>query len=515
MKVKEKEGEEEEEEEEKQSKRVRVAIRCRPVNESDGERKGVELGVKSVLLVDDNQRYEFDDVFGEEASQVDVYKKVVEPILRSCVSCGWNGSIIAYGQTGTGKTYTMGILDRLRCNNNGVIPMALEEVFGLLDKRRIVRLSFVQLYMDGLQDLLAPVAGGSASKRLNLREDPRVGFYVEGLECVRVRNFREACSLVNLGLENRTLSCTAMNTSSSRSHIVLTVECEGEEGKTGFKLRFVDLAGSERLGQSLSKPNSKQQKEARSINVSLSALGNVVAALAQREVRGDMSTESCSSSSSEKHVPFRDSKLTRLLQDTLAGKCGGCNAALIATIGPSAKYVRETMSTLKFASRCMKVRIARSVVARSSKHDWKYREAELRQRYESRILELESKLARSSTSDAFYDMYTSMLKVASAYTQRLEISQVSARVEQALKQPIEARFFRLDLLPYGTPCETLVFHAKVVLSAIQFQMDDLYLNRNGLHQDLQECSQIMRFLLQSNAHLRTQLNAVPTFTEKL
>ena len=161
-----------------------------------------------------------------------------------------------------------------------------------------------------------------------------------------MRNYREAEALINLGLENRAIAPTLMNSTSSRSHTVLTINIEQRltgDGTKSYsktlrsKLLMVDLAGSERVRRTVSK--GTRLSEAKSINTSLSALGNVIAALAEHNTT---------------HVPFRDSKLTRLLQDSLGGSAA---TALIATIGPAAVNYGETLSTLLFAQRCMAVKI--------------------------------------------------------------------------------------------------------------------------------------------------------------
>lgn len=309
-----------------------------------------DLGQVSLATITGKQRdFHFDYVFGEDSTQDYVYDQMARPVVSEVLR-GFNGTIFAYGQTGTGKTYTMGILEFVSNEHAGLIPRAILQVFehvGAQSEADIkISLSFVQLYRETIQDLLVQPNG--VDDNLIIRENPQMGFYVEGLQNILVQNYREAEALINMGLENRAIAPTLMNSTSSRSHTVLTLQIEQRlstdpsnpqsYGRTlRSKLLMVDLAGSERVRRTVSK--GTRLSEAKSINSSLSALGNVIAALAENNT----------------HVPYRDSKLTRLLQDSLGGNAA---TALIATIGPAAVNYGETLSTLLFAQRCMAVKIA-------------------------------------------------------------------------------------------------------------------------------------------------------------
>jgi kinesin family member 5 len=219
-----------------------------------------------------------------------------------------------------------------------------------------VSMSFIQIYRENIQDLLsASIVNGQGSNvaedNLAIREDPQKGFYVEGLQEYVVRSYEEAEALLNLGLENRAIASTLMNSTSSRSHTVITIIIEQKgniptgdvESSTPnrfpssyhrvlrSKLLMVDLAGSERVRKTVSK--GTRLDEAKSINTSLSALGNVIAALAE---------------SNMSHVPYRDSKLTKILHDSLGGTA---STSLVATVGPVPSHYNETLSTLQFGSR--------------------------------------------------------------------------------------------------------------------------------------------------------------------
>jgi len=373
--------------------RVKVGVRCRPpfpdeIELGQGDFFSIvqctadnpravgraSLAKVSLTMMNGKQReFVYDYAFDPGSSQDQVYDKVARPIVTDVIR-GFNGTIFAYGQTGTGKTYTMGILDFVKNKHAGIIPRSLSQIFEWVaaNKQSIsftVTLSFLQLYRDTIHDLLSPPSSSmpQGAEVLHVREDPVRGFYVDGLKEYIVRNYSEAEALVNLGLENRAIAPTLMNTTSSRSHTILTINIEqrgdasldaddspsvstentstlgrdtGGFGKfsrtTRSKLLMVDLAGSERVRRTLSK--GTRLSEAKTINSSLSALGNVIAALADPNAP---------------HIPYRVSKLTRLLQDSLGGTA---STAMIATIGPAAVNYNETLSTLQFASRCMAVK---------------------------------------------------------------------------------------------------------------------------------------------------------------
>jgi hypothetical protein len=343
-----------------------VAVRIPKVEEGGMETLIVREHDESSASLDESrwtrgQEWRFDAVFGPESSQDDVYDRMVGPVVAQ-VLAGYCGAVMAYGQTGTGKSHTMGILSRVKSEGAGVIPRALSHVFGHIGRGGggwSVGMQFLQIYLENVYDLL-PASGsvGSDMRSLSVREAPDRGFYAPDAVEWEVSSFDEAVAAVNQGLESRVLGCTKMNATSSRSHTLLTVTVKhastrasgGVERSVG-RLSLVDLAGSERVARTAS--TGARLEEARSINSSLAALGNVVAKLAElsREGGGDASS----------HVPFRDSKLTRLLSRSLGGTAETC---VIATIGPMAVDRSETLSTLKFAERCMQVqsRPVRSVI---------------------------------------------------------------------------------------------------------------------------------------------------------
>ncbi|KAJ1482516.1 P-loop containing nucleoside triphosphate hydrolase protein [Baffinella frigidus] len=289
--------------------------------------------------------FTFDHVYSEDSDQQSVYNNTARDAVLSSLS-GYNASIIAYGQTGTGKTYTMEgePTPRLR----GIIPRATEEIFGYIEnavserKKFLVRASYLQIYNEVISDLLKP-----ERTNLHIREDKRRGVFVEGLSEWVVRSPKEVYGLMQRGAVTRATASTKMNEISSRSHAVFIIiaeqgaEAEGKEGKSQAfkvgKLNLVDLAGSERVR--LTGATGRRLEESKKINQSLSALGNVIAALTDAKGR--------------QHIPYRDSKLTRILEDSLGGNC---KTTMMAMISPALESFPESLSTLKFANRAKNIK---------------------------------------------------------------------------------------------------------------------------------------------------------------
>ncbi|KAI9220634.1 P-loop containing nucleoside triphosphate hydrolase protein [Blastocladiella britannica] len=331
---------------------VKVVLRCRPFSEKE-KAAGHSCIVKmdepgnSVAITDPNapatdppKSFGFDAVFDSNCRQRDVYDKTALPIVESALA-GYNGTIFAYGQTGTGKTFSMeGVRDvpDLR----GIIPNAFEHVFTHIRAappgiKFLVRASYLEIYNEEIRDLLA-----SGITRLELKEHPESGVYVKDLSSFVVKDGEEMDKLMNQGNKNRSVGFTEMNARSSRSHSIFTITIEMSEERDGKecirmgKLNLVDLAGSER--QSKTGATGDRLKEATKINLSLSCLGNVIKAL----VDGKSS-----------HIPYRDSKLTRLLQDSLGGNA---KTMMIATMSPASYNYEETISTLRYAARAKNIK---------------------------------------------------------------------------------------------------------------------------------------------------------------
>ncbi|KAG8013184.1 Kinesin-like protein KIF3C, partial [Nibea albiflora] len=285
--------------------------------------------------------FTFDSVYGWESKQSDIYDDAVRPLVESVLQ-GFNVTIFAYGQTGTGKTHTMqGVSNDP--DMRGVIPNSFQHIFTQISRTQnqkyLVRSSYLEIYQEEIRDLLCK----DNNKKLELKENPDFGVYVKDLSSVVTKNATEIEHVMNIGNQSRSVGFTNMNERSSRSHaiFVVTVECsevgpDGEDHIRVGKLNMVDLAGSER--QSKTGAKGKRLKEAAKINLSLSALGNVISALVDGK---------------STHIPYRDSKLTRLLQDSLGGNA---KTVMIATVGPSHKNFDESLATLRYANRAKNIK---------------------------------------------------------------------------------------------------------------------------------------------------------------
>lgn len=335
------------------SDNVKVVVRCRPLNQ-----KEVMMGHKQAVIVDEIRgtvavnkletpnepikTFAFDTVFGPDSKQLDVYNLTARPIIDSVLE-GYNGTIFAYGQTGTGKTFTMeGV--RAVPELRGIIPNSFAHIFGHIakaegDTRFLVRVSYLEIYNEEVRDLL----GKDQMQRLEVKERPDVGVYIKDLSGYVVNNADGMDTIMTHGHKNRSVGATNMNEHSSRSHAIftITIECS-EKGVDGNqhvrvgKLHLVDLAGSERQGKTGA--TGQRLKEATKINLSLSTLGNVISALVDGK---------------STHVPYRNSKLTRLLQDSLGGNS---KTMMCANIGPADYNYDETISTLRYANRAKNIK---------------------------------------------------------------------------------------------------------------------------------------------------------------
>ncbi|XP_010555807.1 PREDICTED: kinesin-like protein KIN-UC isoform X2 [Tarenaya hassleriana] len=346
--------------------RVRVAVRVRPRNAeellSDADFADfVELQpeIKRLKLRKNNwssESYRFDEVFSETASQKRVYEGVAKPVVEGVLS-GYNGTVMAYGQTGTGKTYTVGRIGRDDTAERGIMVRALEDIISSTSSASdSVEISYLQLYMESIHDLLAP-----EKNNISINEDPKTGeVSVPSATVVRIQDLDHFLQVLQVGETNRHAANTKLNTESSRSHAILMVyvrrtmhdkaaegmksrdketkaELPGDKGIPRVrksKLLIVDLAGSERIDKSGTEGHLIE--EAKFINLSLTSLGKCINALAEGSA----------------HIPTRDSKLTRLLRDSFGGSA---RTSLIITIGPSARYHAETSSTIMFGQRAMKI----------------------------------------------------------------------------------------------------------------------------------------------------------------
>eukprot|EP00929_Paragymnodinium_shiwhaense_P037390 TRINITY_DN1992_c1_g2_i1.p1 TRINITY_DN1992_c1_g2~~TRINITY_DN1992_c1_g2_i1.p1 ORF type:complete len:841 (-),score=314.89 TRINITY_DN1992_c1_g2_i1:95-2617(-) len=332
---------------------VKVVVRVRPLNSkerNDGREKivlmdcsrGVAMLKKPGGSERDVKDFTFDNVFDESMSQQQIFEETALDIIDSVMD-GFNGTIFAYGQTGAGKSHTMTGPENAPPELRGLLPRSFCHVFTSMSSdpgiKYLVRGSFLEIYNEEIRDLLSR----NPKDRCELKDHPNSGVYVKDLSAFVVSSAEEMEQVLTAGLNNRSVSATQMNETSSRSHSIFMITVEqctiGDKDNSHIrvgKLNMVDLAGSER--QSKTGATGERLKEATKINLSLSALGNVISAL----VDGKSS-----------HIPYRDSKLTRLLQDSLGGNT---KTVMVANIGPADWNFDETLSTLRYAYRAKSIK---------------------------------------------------------------------------------------------------------------------------------------------------------------
>ena len=291
----------------------------------------------------DKKTFSYDCIFPENSTQKDIFSTAAKGVIESVLH-GYNGTIFAYGQTGSGKTYTMvGEFDNPQIR--GIVPRSFDYIFNRIKKLQKedptskfnINISFIQIYLETIQDLFEP------NNAVKIREDPDKGVFLENCLWIKVRNPQECEEAFKKGEKNRVTECTKMNANSSRSHALFIIKIEknftdeesNEHLMTQGHLYLVDLAGSERV----TKTNAREMRleEAKKINYSLLILGNCIQSLI---------------SPNAKYVSYRDSKLTRILQESLGGNA---KTSLIVTISPSGYNSEETLSSLNFGLRAMKV----------------------------------------------------------------------------------------------------------------------------------------------------------------
>lgn len=322
---------------------VKVVVRCRPLSEKEKieaydevvkvwpERGAVQLYNPK----GQDKLFTYDAAYDGAADTQTIYDEMVRPLVASVLD-GFNGCVFAYGQTGTGKTHTM----EGSPEHEGIIPRAFRHIWTHIEKTAssestyLVSCSYVELYLEEVRDLLT-----KDCKKLTIKGQELNGFYIPEMTSVVCKSAADMMRVVRGGNRQRAFARTDMNEHSSRSHAVVMVTVETRHDHTKKirvgKLNLVDLAGSER--QRKTGACADRLKEAARINQALSSLGNVISALAENSP----------------HVPYRDSKLTRILQDSLGGNS---KTIMLAAIGPAAYNYDETITTLRYAHRAKAIK---------------------------------------------------------------------------------------------------------------------------------------------------------------
>ncbi|XP_063902565.1 kinesin-related protein 3-like isoform X3 [Zophobas morio] len=322
---------------------IKVMVRFRPLNNSEiNSNKNLCVHFvdnTTVLLKDNSTPFIFDHIFASHSTQSEVFDKAAKNVVEDILA-GYNGTVFAYGQTSSGKSFTMFGSNIEDYNYRGVIPRVLENVFTYMEYAPVslefsVKFSFIEIYLEKIRDLL-----DIEKTNLSVHENSEKGVYIKDATELYVSSVSEVMALIKKGLANRKSSPTRMNISSSRSHSVLLItvsQKDAEQGSTKVgRLSLVDLAGSEKVSKSEAQGLSLE--EVKAINKSLSTLGLVIYHLTD-----DKSV----------HVPYRDSKLTRILQESLGGNA---RTTILITCSPSIDNACETSSSLRFGSRAKKIR---------------------------------------------------------------------------------------------------------------------------------------------------------------
>ncbi|KAM7152111.1 kinesin-like protein KIF19 [Macrochelys suwanniensis] len=428
-----------------------VALRIRPINEAELEENAAiiahRVGDQMLILMDPSEdpddilranrsrekTFIFDMVFDHKATQEEVYVSTTKNLVEGVIS-GYNATIFAYGPTGAGKTYTMLGTD---CDP-GIYIRTLNDLFKAIEATSdnmdyTVSMSYLEIYNEVIRDLLNPSSGF-----LDLREDARGSIQIAGITEVSTTNAQEIMQLLTKGNKERTQEPTAANKTSSRSHAVLQVTVKqksrvkniNEDVRMG-RLFMVDLAGSERAAQTQNR--GKRMKEGAHINRSLLALGNCISALSEK------------GGSRAQYVNFRDSKLTRLLKDSL---WGNSRTVMIAHVSPASIYFEESRTTLIYAYRAknIKTRVKRNLL-KVSYHIAQYTSiiSDLRREIEGLKAKIENQeKEKSAISSDLRDVEVAAQQDSEAYSWQ-EMNKLREQLIGAFKEQMEMRRSLMEL----------------------------------------------------------------------
>ncbi|KAF0906815.1 hypothetical protein E2562_013215 [Oryza meyeriana var. granulata] len=410
---------------------IRVYCRVRPfLPGQDGKLTSIDyIGENGEILISNPSKqgkegyrmFKFNKVFGTHASQAEVFSDI-QPLIRSVLD-GFNVCIFAYGQTGSGKTYTMSGPGTSR-EDWGVNYRALNDLFDISLSRKNafsyeVGVQMVEIYNEQVRDLLS---NDIAQKRLGIWSTSQPnGLVVPDASLHPVKSPSDVLDLMEIGQSNRAVGSTALNERSSRSHSILTVHVRGLDVKNGSTsrgcLHLIDLAGSERVERS--EATGDRLKEAQYINKSLSALGDVISSLAQKNA----------------HVPYRNSKLTQVLQSSLGGQA---KTLMFVQINPDVESYAETISTLKFAERVSGVELG---AARSNREGKDIKElleqvASLKDTIARKDMEIEQlQLLKSKSPNSMTDRNGSSLLRQSTSSTGLSLLPVTSQQNQSQSGP--------------------------------------------------------------------------------
>ncbi|XP_068249669.1 kinesin-like protein KIF11 [Palaemon carinicauda] len=472
---------------------IKVFVRCRPLNSIEKNSKAHtcvdctsrEITVKERPLDKYTKTFSFDRVFGPDSKQIDVYKAVAKTSVEEVLN-GFNCTIFAYGQTGTGKTFTM---EGERTPDNtswdedplaGIIPRCVNHLFDELRLQKLeftMRVSFLELYNEELFDLLSPQDDLS---KLRMYEDAtrKGSCIIQGLEEVLVRSKANVYEVLEKGSNKRQTAATLMNAHSSRSHTVFTVTLHIKENtvdgdellKTG-KLHLVDLAGSENIGRSGAV--DKRAREAGNINMSLLTLGRVITALVEKAP----------------HIPYRESKLTRLLQDALGGRT---KTSIIATVSPANINLEETLSTLDYAHRAKNIQNKPEVNQKLNKKELIGEYSQEIERLRLDLMAMREKSGVYLAHENYQEMIQTMENQAEEITEKINYI-------RSLEEGIESKTNELN--NSNTKLEELAEQLKELKTVLKEKTEVLTCTQKLLHHTAVECDEQKHLVA---AHVKTE-----------
>lgn len=455
--------------------------------------------------------FTFDHVFDQDSTQNQVYEITAQPAVMSVLQ-GYNATILAYGQTGTGKTFTMeGFKYTNQDPQRGIVPRCMEEIFRYIENGSnekttfMVRASYLQIYNEVISDLLR-----TERTNLHIREDKKKGVFVEGLSEWAVRSPSDIYSLIQKGALSRATASTKMNDVSSRSHAVFIIiveqmviaaddNDEGKEIRVG-KLNLVDLAGSERVR--VTGATGKRLEECKKINQSLSALGNVISALTDHR-------------QPKTHIPYRDSKITRLLEDSLGGNC---ITTMMAMVSPVIEAFGESLSSLKFANRAKNIKndpiINEDVDQRALLRKYEFELKKLRSELENRgkptldplsVSKLEED-KRKAERDKFAAVQALEMRSREFMQEREEKKKLEEKIRALYSQVLHGGKKVEDTPQFRTALEE---QQKLIRSQYEKRLQDLEKERQLIEEDKAQVDRYKQLLLKQRdimIALTTRLN---------
>ena len=321
---------------------IQVMIRIRPLLPSENTQLCINTNLSNnKITINPEREYSFDHILPETTSNEDIFTKHIKPNI-SLAFKGYNYSIMAYGQTSSGKTFTMGTYP----SQPGIIQQTFNyiETHNSIFNTFNISLSFIEIYQDDINDLLCQYNSSSVAKsqntfhsKLKIIENNNGSFLLKNITKITVHSKQDCLRILSHGILNRKISSTKMNISSSRSHAILIMNFKHMKENLSFKINFIDLAGSERISKTMLPSNPTLFKESTSINKGLLCLSKVILSLSNNN----------NNSNNNKHIPFRDSNLTKILKDSFIGKS---LTTMICCISPSITNKDETISTLNYSS---------------------------------------------------------------------------------------------------------------------------------------------------------------------